>query len=32
VAQHHVVQPHFRRTRTDARAEHREPLPKRRKG
>jgi hypothetical protein len=32
VAQHHVVQPHFRRTRMDARAERREPLPKRRKG
>jgi hypothetical protein len=32
VAQHHVVQPHFRRTRTDAREQHDEPLRKRRKG
>ena len=31
VAQHHVVQPHYRRTRTDAREERREPLRKGRK-
>jgi Protein of unknown function (DUF3305) len=32
VAQHRVVQPHYRRTRTDARDERREPLRKGRKG
>jgi hypothetical protein len=32
VAQHHIVEPHYRRTRTDAREEHREPLRKGRKG
>ena len=31
VAQHHVVQPHYRRTRTDARDERREPFRKGRK-
>ena len=32
VAEHLVVQPHYRRTRTDARDEKREPLRKGRKG
>jgi Protein of unknown function (DUF3305) len=32
VAQHHVVQPHYRRTRMDAREGRREPLRKGRKG
>jgi Protein of unknown function (DUF3305) len=32
VALHHVVQPHYRRTRTDAREERREPQRKGRKG
>jgi hypothetical protein len=32
VAQHYAVQPHYRRTRTDAREEHREPMRKGRKG
>jgi Protein of unknown function (DUF3305) len=31
VARHHVVQPHYRRTRTDAHEERREPLRKGRK-
>jgi hypothetical protein len=31
VAQHHVVQPHYRRTRTQARDERREPVRKRHK-
>jgi Protein of unknown function (DUF3305) len=32
VAEHHVAEPHYRRTRTDARDESREPLRKGRKG